>query len=241
MSDPVTGPIKRFYTDVAVADTLDGFAVTLDGRGLRTPAKAKLAAPTRALAQAIAGEWAGQGPHIAPETMPLTRIANVAIDRTPLTRADLAEGVARFAETDLLCHRADAPDRLADRQAQHWDPPLAWAGETMGVTLACAAGVIALNQPGEALERVRALALAQDDFRLTGLAHAAGVTGSAVLALAILHRAEPRGDALFQAVALDELWSLETWGGDAELEARVARTRADLVALETWFSNLAGA
>jgi chaperone required for assembly of F1-ATPase len=218
--------------------TETGFRVLLDGRTLRTPHKALFEVPTAALAEAIAAEWAAQGETVRPGTMPLTRLANVAIDRTPEARADMADMIAGYGETDLLCHRAETPEGLIARQAQAWDPALAWAAETLGVRLTVVVGIIAAEQPPDTLARLKALALAMDDFALTGLAHGAGLTGSAVLALCLAQRAAPSGEALLSAAALDELWSLETWGEDAELRARVERLQGELAALEGWFLAL---
>lgn len=236
-----SAPLRRFYADASSAPAeAGGFAVLLDGRTVRTPAKAALLAPTAALGRAIAAEWAGQGEAIQPGTMPLTRLANVAIDRTPRTRADIAEMIASYAETDLLCHRAEAPVALVRRQAQAWDPPLEWAARSEGVRLVAVAGVMATEQDVASLERVRQAALALDDFALTGFAHGVGLTGSAILGLALVRGAAPQGQALFEAAALDELWSLETWGQDGELAARVERVRGELAALEAWFLALKG-
>ncbi len=233
-----TAAIRRFYA-AATAEEMDaGFGVLLDGRSLRTPHKALFVAPTLALAEAIAAEWAAQTDVVRPQTMPLTRLANVAIDRTPGARDDMADMIAGYGETDLLCHRAQAPEALVARQAQAWDPPLAWAGDVLGAALVAVPGVIAAEQAPAALARIKALALGMNDFALTGLAHGVGLTGSAVLGLAIAHGAPPAGEDLLKAAALDDLWSLETWGEDGELRARVQRLRGELQALEAWFVGL---
>jgi chaperone required for assembly of F1-ATPase len=233
-----TAPIRRFYAEAAVEAVEAGFRVTLDARPLRTPHKALFVVPTEALAQAIAAEWAGQGDVIRPETMPLTRLANVALDRTPGAREDMADMIAGYGETDLLCLRADNPEGLVARQAQAWGPPLAWAREALGVTLIPVAGIMATEQDPESLARLRQEAVALDDFALTGLAHAVGQTGSAILGLAIARGAQPMGEALFEAAALDELWSQKTWGEDVELTVRLERLKAELAALEAWFLAL---
>jgi chaperone required for assembly of F1-ATPase len=227
---------RRFYREAAVAKTGSGFAVTLDGRSVKTPAKAALEVPTAALAGAIVQEWANQAEHIDPHTMPLTRLANVAIDRTPLAREEMAAMIAKYGETDLLCHRAMAPDALVQRQTQAWDGPLTWAREALNVPLVAVPGVVAHPQAPEALTQIASIALRLDDYALTGLAHATGLTGSVVLGLCIAHRAHPTKQDLFAAAALEELWSLETWGQDDDLEARIARVRLELAALEVWFA-----
>ncbi len=240
MTEP-TAPIRRFYAQATFspADS-GGFAVLLDGRTLRTPMKTHLVLPSEALGAQVAAEWAGQADVVRPETMPLTRLANVALDRTPHARADMAAMIRGYGETDLLCHRADSPEALVARQAAAWDPPLAWAAQSLGVTLIPVAGVMATEQHPASLDRIEATALALDDFALTGLAHAVGLTGSAVLGLALAHEAQFRGEALFAAAALDELWSRETWGEDADLTARLDRLRGELAALAAWFLALGG-
>ena len=231
-----TAPIRRFYQEATAAPAESGGCVVLlDGRTLRTPHKALFVVPHTALAQAIAVEWTAQVATVRPETMPLTRLANVAIDRTPGARADMADMIAGYGETDLLCHRAATPEALMAEQAAAWDPPLAWAKEVLGVALAPVVGVMATEQDPASLSRLRELALALDDFALTGLAHALGLMGSAVLGFAAARGAAPAGQALFEAAALDELWSQKTWGEDAELTARLNRLRGDLAALEAWF------
>jgi chaperone required for assembly of F1-ATPase len=229
--------MKRFYSAAEARPTDTGFAVSLDGREVRTPGKAPLQLPTRALAEALAAEWARQGETILPETMPLTRLANVAIDRAPHTRAELAAHVAKYGETDLLCHRADRPESLVQRQNAAWDPLLDWAHEALGVSLVSAEGVLALNQPAESLARLKAEAEAMDDFVLTGLAHAAGLAGSAVIAFA-LARGRLDGPAAFTAAHLDDLFQLETWGEDEEARARLTGLEAEFAALEIWFRAL---
>lgn len=238
MTEP-TAPIRRFYAEASFgpAET-GGFAVLLDGRTLRTPMKTPLVAPTDTLAAQIAAEWAGQAEVVRPETLPLTRLANVALDRAPHARADMAAMIRGYGETDLLCHRADSPEALAARQAAAWDPPLAWAAQTLGITLVPVAGVMATEQDPASLDRIEATALALDDFALTGFAHAVGLTGSAVLGLALTQEAHFRGEALFAAAALDELWSLQTWGEDTELTARLERLKGELAALEAWFASI---
>jgi chaperone required for assembly of F1-ATPase len=238
MTEP-TAPIRRFYKNATISPAeAGGHAVLLDGRTLRTPMKAPLVLPTEALAQAVASEWAGQGETVRPETMPLTRLANVALDRTPDARAEMAAMIRGYGETDLLCHRAETPEALIAEQARCWDPPLAWAARTLGVSLVPVAGILATAQDQASLDRIEATALALDDFALTGLAHAVGLMGSAILGLAIAQKGEPQGEALFEAAALDELWSQKTWGDDAELKSRLERLRGEWAALEDWFASL---
>lgn len=233
--------MRRFYAEALVAPAeTGGSTVLLDGRALRTPMKRAMVLPTASLAAAVALEWALQGETVRPETMTLTRLANVALDRAPEARDEMAAMIRSYGETDLLCHRAESPEALKAEQAAAWDPPLAWARQCMGVRLEPVVGVMATGQDPASLDLLAQAALDLDDFGLTGLAHAVGLTGSAVLGLAIACQAEPRGQALFAAAALDELWSQRTWGEDAELTARLERLSGELAALEAWFLALKG-
>lgn len=228
-------PARRFYTSARVAE--DGAGVMLDARHLRTPGGRVFAAPTRALAEAVAHEWDAQGEHIAPATMPLTQLAFAAIDHTAQRRDEVAAYVARFGETDLLCHRAEAPAELVARQAETWDSLVSWGEQDLGVALPVVSGVIAAEVDAAVLARLRAEANAADDFRLTALGQATGLAGSALIAFALLRgRLTPR--QAFEAAALDNLWSLEKWGEDAEARARVERQRAEFEALGRFIKAL---
>ncbi len=234
MSDEQTP--RRFYNSVGVAPRDGGFVVTLDGRTLRTPGKAILSLPTEALGAACAAEWQAQGATIQPETMPLTRLVHVAIDHAARARSELVRSIAKFGETDLLCHRADRGP-LATRQAAAWDPLLAWAGATLGAPLHVVTGIIAAAQPAESLAAFVARAGNEDDFRLTGLAHAAGLAGSAVIAFA-LREGQINAQRAFEAAVLDDLYQLETWGEDDEARQRLNNQRAEFLTLEQFFSAL---
>lgn len=230
--------IKRFYRDVSVAEGESGFAVLLDDRPLRTPSsRSAYALPSRALAEAVAGEWRGQGEEIDPETMPLTRLVNTAIERVPVNRGPVAEQTLALGRSDLLCYRADYPEALAARQAAHWDPLLAWAAERHGAALATGGGIAFVEQPAEALMALDEAVWAHDDFRLTGLSAAASILGSLVLALAL---AEGRLDAAdaFRLATLDEAFQAEQWGVDADAQARLDRLEAELMGIERFLRLL---
>mgnify|MGYP001809725193 CR=1 FL=1 len=229
--------IKRFYAEAGAMEAGDGFTVSLDGRGLKTPAKAAFIAPTRALAQACAAEWARQGDEVRPDSMPLTRLCNVAIDRTPLARAELAVGIGQYVETDLVCHRAEGPDVLVKRQAQSWDPIVDWARGELGAAFTVVTGVIAALDDPLGAGAATAKAAALDDFRLTGLAHGVGLMGSAALAFALMQARLSAQDA-FDAAALDDIYQLEAWGEDAEARARLERMRSEIDALAAFFEAL---
>lgn len=228
-------PLRRFYQTADVAE--DGAGVMLDARRLRTPNNAVFSAPTRALADAIAAEWSAQGDLILPTTMPLTQLAFAAIDHTSSRRDELAAYIAKFGETDLVAHRADAPAPLVGRQAMLWNPLVAWSAHDLGVILPVVTGVAPSPPDAESLETLRAHAAAADDFHLTALAQAAGAAGSAIIALAMLH-GRLNAQSAFAAAALDDLWSLETWGEDAEARARLDRLRAEFENVATFIGLL---
>ncbi|MEL7231820.1 MAG: ATP12 family protein [Pseudomonadota bacterium] len=234
--DKVTQP-KRFYKDATVEAVSSGWTVHLDGRGVKTPAKAALALPSEALARAVAGEWEAQGETLDLASMTLTRLANVAIDRTPATRADLVAEVQRYGETDLTCYLAEAPAELQARQDAAWRPWRDWAGETLGVVLVPVYGIVASPQPQASLEAIGAHAETLDDFALTGLAWACSLLGSAVLALA-MERGAISAEVAFAASLVDEDWQIKQWGEDEEaMAARAGRAR-DARALGVWFKAL---
>lgn len=224
---------RRFYTEVAAAPGEGGWRVLLDGRQVRTPAKAVLVLPSELLARAAAAEWAAQGEHIDPFTMPVTRLCHVALDRTGDVRAQAAAEVARFARTDLLSHRA-GESGLAARQAAAWDAWLAWAATALDAPLNAAASLTALEQPDASIAALERRALALDDFRLTALVSSAPILGSAILAFALL---EGEGDAesLFAASRVDEEYQAERWGEDAEAALAAANRKRDLLGCETLF------
>ncbi|HYD88353.1 MAG TPA: ATP12 family protein [Vitreimonas sp.] len=230
-----TEPARRFYKAASVAE--DGAGVMLDQRRLRTPNGAVFAAPTPKLAQAVAAEWDAQAELIRLASMPLTQLAFAAVDATPGRRDDLVRHVLKHAETDLLCHRAEAPQALVERQDALWTPILEWFRGQLGSAPSVVRGVIAAPlSPGlsEALsERTQAL----DDFTLTGLAHGVGLSGSAMIGFALMRGAVDAQRA-FEAAALDDLWSLERWGEDAEARERLNRLQRDLAALDRFFQAL---
>jgi chaperone required for assembly of F1-ATPase len=231
-------PVRRFYSSATAAEDNGAHIVRLDQRTLKTPSGRPLHLPTRALAAAVAAEWDAQGEHIVPATMPLTQLCFAAIDWTPQSRDKLADYISKFGETDLICHRADAPAPLVARQTALWNPLVAWSMSDLGAVLPVVVGVTAAPVHHETLETLRAHAGACDDFHLTGLAQAAGLAGSAVIALALLHQ-RLDAESAFAAAALDNLWSLENWGEDAEARARLNRQRAEFATLTRFFAALA--
>lgn len=218
--------MKRFYAQVTVADN----AVRLDGRPVRTPARAALVLPTFALAQAVAAEWEAQGDAIDPRTMPLTGLANAAIDRVAPDPPAFARPLASYAATDLLCYRAETPAELVAEQAVLWDPLLAWAGDRYDVRFAVTRGIVHVAQAAATTARLGEALQARDAFALAAMQPLVTIGGSLVTALAL---AEGRigGSQAFDLTHLDELWQARQWGEDGlALKAREARRRDFLAA-----------
>lgn len=209
---------RRFWTEAAVEETEDGHIVALDGRPVRTPARAPLVLPSRPLAEAVAGEWQNQPEMIDPLAMPLTRAANSAIDRVAPAREGVIAMLAEYGETDLLCYRAEAPGALAERQAAGWDPLLDWAAQTLGARLVCGVGVMHVAQPEASLNALRAAVEPLDAFALTGLHDLVTLSGSLIIGLAAERRAQAP-DRLWDLSRIDESWQAEQWGEDAEAAA----------------------
>lgn len=215
--------MKRFWKEVAIAAGDKGFAIELDGRPVRTPGRAPLAVPTAALAEAIADEWRAVTDTIDPRAMPLTGLANAAIDRIAPDAAGFAAGLARYGESDLLCYRADYPAPLVERQRAHWDPPLDWARGRYDAALNIATGVMHRPQPPATLARLGEAVAARTPFELAGLSPVVTVTGSLLLALALIEGALDAG-TIWEAAQIDEAWQAEQWGEDElAAQARAAR------------------
>ena len=230
--------LKRFWKAVDVAESDGVWLVQLDGRTPRTPAGAPLALPTRAAAELAAAEWAAQGEYIDPATMPATRLASTAIDRVSQAREAVAEEIAAYAGSDAICYLADSPLALAERQAREWTPWRDWAARELGVALEPVEGIIHRAQDPAAIQRVEALALALDDFALTGLATAVPLFGSAVLGLAV-QRGALGGGETFDLSRIDESFQEGQWGVDEEAAERTASRRAEAELLDRWFRALA--
>ena len=213
---------RRFYARAEVAEGEDGFAVLLDGRPVKTPARRTLAAPTRALAEALAAEWEAQRDVVDPAKMPLTRLANSIIDGVADTPAAVAAEAEKYLASDLVCYRAEGPDGLVARQAGAWDPVIAWAREALGARFVVGEGMVFVVQPEAALAAGRA-ALPRDPWRLGAFHVVTTLTGSALIALAVLNGRLGVEDA-WRAAHIDEDWNMDFWGRDElALERRAAR------------------
>lgn len=229
--------VRRFWTEVSVEPDGQGWAVRLDGRMPKSPQGHSLVLPTQASAQLVAAEWAGQGDILAPATMPATRLAFTAIDRVREARREVADEIAAYAGSDALCYLAEEPAALIERQSQDWTPWRDWAERELGAVLIPVAGIIHRPQPEEALAAIREHALKLDDYALTGLAMATPLFGSAVLAFAVQRSALSGGKAL-ELSRLDEAFTEERWGVDAEAAERAEGLRAEATMLERWFAAL---
>ena len=221
--------MKRFWKDVEVTGEGGGFEILLDGRQLRTPARAVLKVQTQALAQAIAAEWRSVGEQIDPRTMPLTGTANAAIDRVEPDRQAFAAGLARYAEADLACYRSEWPPELVERQAKAWDPLLAWARRRFDVDFATTSGLIHVPQPKATIEQLGQAVATLDSFRLAALSPMVTIGGSLVAALAVLEKAITPEQA-WDAVSIDDRWQLEQWGSDSDAELALGNRERDFLA-----------
>jgi chaperone required for assembly of F1-ATPase len=221
--------VKRFWKDVTVSAEGDGFGILLDGRPVKTPARAPLAVPTEALADAIAEEWRSVEETIDPRAMPLTGLANAAIDRVAPDRVAFAAGLARYAQSDLICYRATGPTELVRVQETAWDALLGWARRRYDVDFVVTEGVTPVAQPPATVEQLSHAVEALDAFHLAGLSPLVEVGGSLVAALALLDGAITPLQA-WDAVSIDERWQVEQWGADAEAEAAIENRRRDFLA-----------
>jgi chaperone required for assembly of F1-ATPase len=214
------GLAKRFYQHVTThTEGGEGAALLLDGKPVRTPGKAALRLPTQALAEAVAEEWRAQGERIDPLTMPLTRLANSAIDGVAGREHAVIDDIVAHAGSDLVCYRAGGPNGLVKAQQMHWDPVLAWARSALGAPLFLAEAVAHVAQPETSIARLRETLLGRDAFSLAALHVMTGLTGSALLALAVAQgRLTP--EAAWEAAHVDEDWQISKWGQDAEAAER---------------------
>jgi len=222
---------RRFYAAATVGESEGGFRVLLDGRPARTPARNALAAPTRALAHAIAAEWDAQSETIDPARMPLTRLANSILDGVAASPAPVVTEVEKYLASDLLFYRAEGPDGLVERQARHWDPILDWAHATLVARFVLAQGVVYAAQPEPAVAKARA-SIPHDPWRLGAVHSITTLTGSALIALAALHGALSTDDA-WEAAHVDEDWNMDQWGRDDIALARRASRFAEFAAATT--------
>jgi len=231
--------VKRFWKTAEAVEGAGDWAIRLDGRPVRTPARVPLAVPGEALARAIAAEWAAQGETIDPRTMPMTGFANATIDRVLPAIGDFRGQIAAYAESDLLCYRAGEPAELVARQAARWDALLDWARARHGAAFTVTSGIIPVDQPARTLALLRGAVEALDPWLLAGAATLTQIGGTLVGTLALLDGATD-ADALFEAASLDERWQAEQWGEDAEAGARLALRRAEFLDAARWCALVPG-
>ncbi|WP_420004012.1 ATP12 family chaperone protein [Arenibacterium sp. LLYu02] len=212
---------KRFWKAVSVEPEGEGFAVALDGRRVKTPAKAPLVVPTQAMAEAIAAEWEAQVEVVDPLSMPNTRSANAAIDKVTIQFAEVADMLAEYGDSDLLCYRAESPDELVARQSARWDPALDWAAESLGARLKPRSGILHAPQDSAALEALRVRVHEMTHFQLAAFHDLVGISGSLILGFAAAEGWRPL-DEIWELSRLDERWQEEQWGPDEEAQEHEA-------------------
>jgi chaperone required for assembly of F1-ATPase len=230
--------MKRFWTKAEAVPTDDGYAVELDGRRVKTPARRDLTLPTKRLADSVAAEWNDSGEEVDPRAMPLTGLANAAIDRISSNRAEFAAGLAKYGESDLLCYRAQRPASLVTLQSDEWDPLLHWAERHYGTEFTIAPGIMHTAQPEDATAKLRAELDRLDAFQLAGISPLVTIGGSLVTALAIFHHSVAPEDGWW-VVSLDDRWQAEQWGDDAEASLALDSRRDDFLAGARFLSLLA--
>ena len=223
---------KRFYKETGIGEDDNAFAILLDGKPVRTPARNRLAVPTRELAELLRKEWDDQREEIDPVSMPVTRLVNTAIDGVASDPQAVIEDVLRFAGTDLICYRADSPERLVARQNEAWDPVIDWAHAALGARFILAEGVMHVEQPRETIAAVGIhLAGFKSPIALASLHTFTTLTGSGLLALA-LAKEEITAEQAWAAAHVDEDWNAEQWGADAEAERRRAYRWKEMLAAD---------
>ena len=218
--------MKRFYGQAIASPEEGGVSILLDGRPVRTPGRNLLRVPTEELAEAIAAEWNVQGEKLDPRSMPLTGLANAAIDRVAPDPAAFARTLAEYGESDLLCYRAEGPQSLVERQGRVWDPLLDWARTRFGIEIETTAGVIHRPQPPHGVEQLGRAVAARGTFQLAGLAPLVTIAGSLIIALALAEGAIGL-EAAWDAAMLDEAWQAEQWGADPLAAASLENRRRE--------------
>lgn len=230
---------KRFWKSASVAPKADGFAVELDGRPVKTPAKQALLVPTHAMAEAIAAEWDAQQELINPHTMPVTKTANAAIDKVAVQHAEVADMLAAYGDSDLLCYRAETPEELVARQAAQWDPLLDWAEQTLGARLLPRTGVMHVPQAPDAVATLHRHTHALNAFELAAFHDLVAMSGSLVLGFATALDALPASE-IWDISRLDEIWQEEQWGEDEEATAVAQIKRTAFVHAKRMFDLAQG-
>jgi len=229
--------MKRFWKEAQPVADAGGWRIELDGRPLRTPARALLVLPTAELAEEVACEWRDSPEVVDPRTMPMTGLGNAALDRVAADGDGFAASLARYGESDLLTYRAESPAGLVERQAAAWDPLLQWARRRFDVDFVVTGGITFVPQPPNTVARLAHAVAALDAFRLAALSPMVTIGGSLVAALAVLER-EVSPEQAWSGVSVDDAWQLEKWGSDAEAEAALENRRRDFLAAARFLTLL---
>lgn len=229
--------MKRFYKAAGAVACDGGFTVQLDGKPIRTPAKAPLVVPTLALAQAIAGEWDAQEEKVDPNSMAQMTLAATAIDRVVPNFNAVAAEAAGYAASDLLCYRADSPPELTVRQSEGWDPILDWARARYDVTFAVTSGLMPVDQPEETKDRFLSVAGTYTPFQMTAIHVMTTACGSFLLALAIVEERVSPEEGLARS-RIDETYQEELWGTDEEADARRIRLEKEIAEAAAFLRHL---
>ena len=226
--------VKRFWKEATIEQDDDGFFIRLDGRGVKTPAKATLLVPTEIMAKEIAAEWQAQEGEINPLSMPVTRSANAAIDKVAHQHSEVADMIAEYGGSDLLCYRATQPEALIARQAEAWDPMLAWADTVLGAKLRSISGVMHEAQNPDALKVLNQRVHGFSNFELAAFHDLVGLSGSLILGLAAVHGYRPI-EELWTLSRVDENWQEELWGHDDEAAALAETKRKAFLHADRFF------
>ncbi len=221
--------MKRFYKNVTIEKSDDGYAILLDSKPVKTPMRRALSLPNAQMADAVKYEWDAQGEEIDAASMVVTGFANAAIDRVADERDVFIGNIAAYAENDLFCYRADGPDPLVQRQMNEWQPWLDWAKQYYDAPLICVAGIMHKDQPEQSLINLRQVVTKMDNFELTAMAKMTHISGSLIASLAIFE-GQANVDIIWDALCLDELWQEEQWGSDSFAEKHRNDRRTDFEA-----------
>ncbi len=232
---------KRTWSTTSVhrSECGGGYLIKLDSSPLKTPEGSAFVVPTWELAAIVAREWDEQDAEIVPDRLPTTRLCNSAIDRVDVIRAEMIDRAIRYGESDLLCYRSDTSSELRDRQSQTWDPILKWAEREFSSALLVTSGVVPVEQPEASIEALRVLLERHDDFRLSAMQELVTLSGSLLLALAVVHRFRTP-QAAWLASRIDEDWQAEKWGIDAEASKQAANAKNHFLVAAEMISALDG-
>ena len=228
---------KRFWTHTEIVEVKDGYTVVLDGRSVKTPAKAELLVPTRRFAEEIAREWDAQTEVVDPNIMPMTRLANAAIDKVAVQFDEVALMIAEYGSSDLLCYRAEEPPELVKRQAASWDPILSWATETLNAPLTVVQGVMFQTQPENSIKCLTREVMRLTEFELAAFHDLVSISGSLLLGFAVIRDHISAEDA-WKLSRVDEEWQIEQWGHDEEATELVDKKREQFIRASVIFGHL---